>query len=340
MIPKELQKEAQKIINLLKTSNNILITSHLRPDGDAIGSVSGLMKSLEKLGKKVDVDLIDGIPSRFPFVWPENHQLLKEVEIESNHDLILVLDCGDAERHGVKLKYDKSRTIMINIDHHASNVNFGDINYVDTGAQATCEIVTSLIDLGEFPLDTDIAESLMLGLMTDSRTFSNENIRYTTHEAAARLLRTGLSTSRILNTLNSGRSEVDLRLQGFGLTNFKLECNNHLATLVVTQNDLKKLNANVGNIFASGIFNIPLTIQSVTASVTIFEREDGISACEFRSRGGIDVKEVAVALGGGGHIPASGCSQTIPIEEMAKKAIDLMKKQVNKFYNQDEKENL
>ncbi len=334
MIPENLTNEAQTIIDLINKSQRIILTAHLRPDGDAIGSVSGLMKSLEKMGKKVDVDLLDGVPSRFPFVWPENHELIKKPEIESNHDLIIVLDCGDAERHGINFKYDKNKTTLINIDHHASNVSFGDVNYVDTGAQATCEIVTALIDKAGFPIDTDIAESLMLGLMTDSRTFSNENIRYTTHEAAAALLRTGLSISRILNTLNCGRSETDLRLQGFGLSNFKLECDNHLATLVITQKDLAKFKANVGNIFASGIFNIPLTIESVTASVVIFEREDGFSACEFRSRGGINVKEVAVALGGGGHLPASGCSQQIPINEMADKAIDLMKKQVCNFYKE------
>ncbi|MBP5470611.1 MAG: DHH family phosphoesterase, partial [Candidatus Riflebacteria bacterium] len=214
MIPKELQNDAQKIIDLINSSQKIILTAHLRPDGDAIGSVSGLMKSLEKMGKSIEVDLLDGVPTRFPFVWQEGHPLLQKPEVESNHDLIIVLDCGDSDRHGITFKYDKSKTTLINIDHHASNVMFGDVNYVDTGAQATCEIVTALIDKAGFPLDTDIAESLMLGLMTDSRTFSNENIRYTTHEAAAALLRTGLSVSRILNTLNCGRKEVDLRLQG------------------------------------------------------------------------------------------------------------------------------
>lgn len=332
MIPEKLQNKARTIIDLINKSNKILITAHLRPDGDATGSVSGLMKSLEKQGKNVDVALLDGIPTRFAFAWQEGHQLLQKSEIKSDHDLIIILDCGDNERHGLTIEYDKSKTTLVNIDHHASNVNFGDVNYVDTEAQATCEIVTALLDKGNMPLDSDIAESLMLGLMTDSRTFSNENIRHSTHEAAARLLRTGLNISRILNTLNCSRSETDLRLQGFGLSNFKLECNNHLATLVITQKDLSQLKANVGNIFASGIFNLPLSIESVTASVVIFERDDGFSACEFRSRGGINVKEVAVALGGGGHIPASGCSQQTPVAELADKAINLMKKQVEDFY--------
>lgn len=333
MIPENLLNEAKTIIDLLQKSDKILITAHLRPDGDAIGSVTGMMKSLEKLGKKVDVDLLDGVPSRFPFVWPSGHPILQQQEINSVHDVILVLDCGDNERHGLTIKYDKSKTVLVNIDHHASNVMFGDVNYVDTGAQATCEIVTALLDYGNMPLDQDTAEGLMLGLMTDSRNFSNEGIRHTTYEAAARLVRTGLNTSRILNTLNCSHSEKDLRVQGFGLTNFKIECDGHLATLVLSQNDLKKLNATVSNIFGSGVFNLPLTIGSVTASVVIFEREDGFCACEFRSRGGINVKEVAVALGGGGHLPASGCSQQVSLPEMAEKAIELMKKQVTDFYN-------
>lgn len=333
MIPEALQNEAKTIIDLLKKSNSVLITAHLRPDGDAIGSVTGMMKSLEKQGKKVDVDLLDGVPARFPFVWPEGHKLLQQAEVKSDHDLILVLDCGDNERHGIHFEYDKAKTTLINIDHHASNVMFGDVNYVDTGAQATCEIVTGLLDMAGIPLDKDTAEGLMLGLMTDSRNFSNEGIRYTTHEAAACLLRTGMSVERILNILNCSRSEADLRIQGYGLSNFQLACDGHLATLVITQKELKRFGANVGNIFGSGIFNTPLTMKEVTACAVIFERDDGYSACEFRSRGGINVKDVAIALGGGGHVPASGCSQQIPIEEMATKAIELMKKQVSEFYN-------
>jgi phosphoesterase RecJ-like protein len=133
-----------------------------------------------------------------------------------------------------------------------------------------------------------------------------------------------------MNMLNSNRSEADLRVQGFGLSNFKLECNNCLSTLVITKQDLKNLNAGIKNIFASGIFNIPLSMKPTKASVVIFEREDGMSFCEFRSRGGIDVKEVAVSMGGGGHVPASGCSRKIAVEDLAREAIEKMKSQVNK----------
>jgi phosphoesterase RecJ-like protein len=129
--------------------------------------------------------------------------------------------------------------------------------------------------------------------------------------------------------LNSGRSETDLRVQGFGLSNFKLECNNALATLVIRNEDLQKMNAQISNIFASGIFNILTSMKPTLASVVIFERDDGMAFCEFRSRGGIDVKEVAVSMGGGGHVPASGCSRMAPVSEVAAEAIEKMKDQVN-----------
>ena len=333
MIPEKLQNEAKAIIEKIRSSKRILLSAHVRPDGDAIGSVTGLMKSLEKMGKEVEVALFDGIPSRFSFVWPSEHSIIQgQSLVKSHHDLILILDCGDMERNGITFEYDKSKTAFYNIDHHASNTNFGDINYVDTGASATCEIVTALITEFGLPLDADLAEALILGLITDSRTFSNEGIRYTTHEAAARLLKTGVSTTRILTVLNSGRSIADLKVQALGLSKMKIECDGHLATVVFTEEELKSLGANVGNVFGSGIFNIPLTAQSIFASVVVFPREDGSSACEFRSRGGIDVKQVAVALGGGGHLPASGCNQPIPVKEMSEKAISLMIKQVNAFF--------
>ncbi len=338
MLPTEKINDAEQIISRIKAAGKILVAAHLRPDGDAVGSVSGLVKSLQKAGKHVEAALFDGVPERFMFVWPEV-QLLREQVINADHDLILILDSGDADRTGFTFNRDRQRNCLINIDHHASNNMFGDLNYVDTGASATCEIIAALLEHGGLPLDADIALSLMLGLITDSRSFQNEGLRHTAHLAAARLLRTGLDTAPILSTLNSGKSEGDLRVQGFGLSNFKLECQRRLGTLIIRQSDLKSLGASFGNVFGSGIFNLLLSHNETYASVVIFEREDGMSFCEFRSRGGINVKDVAVALGGGGHLAASGCSRAVPIDQQAADAISLMKKQVDAFFSAREHSN-
>lgn len=336
MLPIERINDAEKILDRVKAASKILVAAHLRPDGDATGSVSGLIKSLQKAGKQVEAALFDGVPEKFTFVWPEV-KLLRDQQINSDHDLIMILDSGDADRTGFTFNRDPKKTCLINIDHHASNTMFGDLNYVDTGASAACEIIAALLEHGGLPIDADVAISLMLGLVTDSRFFQNEGLRHTAHLAAAHLLKTGLDTTPILKTLNSGRSEIDLRVQGFGLSNFKLECDRRLATLVIRQSDLKKIGAETGSIFASGIFNLLLSITETHASVVIFERDDGMSFCEFRSRGGINVKDVAVAMGGGGHVPASGCSRAVPIDQLSEEAISLMKKQVDTFYNNLEK---
>jgi phosphoesterase RecJ-like protein len=258
-------------------------------------------------------------------------RLYKATRIEVDHDLLLILDAGDDTRAGIEFVRDAEKTVLVNIDHHSSNNFFGDLNIVDTKASSACEMIVALIDRAkDLELDKDNALSLLLGLTTDSRSFQNEGLRHTAHLAAAKLLATGVDNSPILNMLNSGRSETDLRVQGFGLTNFRLECDGALATLVITQKDLQKMNAKINNIFASGIFNILTSMKKTLASVVIFEREDGMSFCEFRSRSGIDVKEVAVKMGGGGHIPASGCSKNEAIEKVAQEAVMLMKDQVTK----------
>lgn len=333
MLPDNQIDSVKILLKLINESESILVSTHLRPDGDAIGSTSGLVKSLIKAGKKVEVALVDAVPYRFKPFYPEV-KINKETEQTFTQDLLLILDAGDASRTGITFKPAKPESKIVNIDHHSSNTLFGDHNYVDTSASSTCEMIASLLDYGKLPLDADVAIGLFLGLVTDSRFFQNEGVRHNTHLVAARLLQTGVDTSPVLNTLNSGRSEADLRLQGFGLSNFKLECDNRLATLVITQSDLNKLKANTNNIYASGIFNLMNSITTVIGTVVIFEREPGVSSCEFRSRGGLNVKDVAVSMGGGGHIPASGCSKELPVEQVANEAIEKMKKQVNDFLEQ------
>ena len=333
MLPSKFEKEINQIVELINDSNRIFVCAHLRPDGDATGSVSGLVKSLLKHGKEVEVGFHDPIPENFSFVFPEV-KIYSGPEIEAAYDAILVLDSGDAGRTGLTFK-NPTNAPIVNIDHHASNTYFGDLNYVDISASSACEMITTLLTHGRFPLDGDVALGLFLGLLTDSRSFQNEGVRHVTHLAAAKLLETGLDTRPILNTLNCGRDELDLRVQGFGLCNFKLECNNRLATLILSHENLSKMGATFQNVYASGIFNSMMAIKGVYASVVIFEREDGNTFCEFRSKGGLNVKDVAVSMGGGGHVPASGCNKNEPLETVAKEAITKMIAQTENFLKEN-----
>lgn len=328
MLPSNFETVVSQISLMISESSKILITGHVRPDGDSIGSISGLAKSLLKSKKNVDIAFSENLTSKFSFVLP-NVSIHCTSKIEEQYDLLIVLDSTDLERTGINFT-NLSLTKVINIDHHASNTYFADLNYVDVQASSACEMITALLAFAGLPLDSDVALGLILGIMTDSRFFQNEGLRYTAHLAAARLLQTGLDTSIILNSLNSSRLETDLRVQGFGLTNFEMRSKNKLVTLMIKNSDLKRLSATTNNIFASGIVNSLLSITGTIASLVTFENESGCSFCEFRSKSGFNVKDIAVELGGGGHLQASGCNQNCSPEELFERALTLLEKELEK----------
>jgi phosphoesterase RecJ-like protein len=330
MLPNNQVEVVNQLKKLIDKGSRFLVAAHMRPDGDATGSVGGFVKALRKYGKKVDIAFLDKIPENFAFTFPDK-EYLRGPEIETDHDAVFILDSGDDGRTGLRFKHKNSDPVVVNIDHHASNTYFGTVNYVDTSASSTCEMIVALLDHCKIEMDADVAISLFLGLLTDSRFFQNEGLRHTAHLAAATLLRTGVDTTPILNTLNCSRAEADLRVQGYGLSNFKLEADGKLATLKISWDTLQSLNANFGNVFGSGIFNSMTSMNGVVASVTIFENAEKSSFCEFRSKGGFNVKEVAVSMGGGGHIPASGCNKNEPLEQVAEEAISKLKVKMAEF---------
>lgn len=332
MLPDEHKQAVEDIGSAISCASRVFITSHVRPDGDAIGSISGLAKALTQKGIDVSIAMADPLPARFSSVFDGLEYSQKQMVV-NEYDLVFILDSGESTRTGIDLtppSYGESGKI-INIDHHASNTLFGELNYVDINASSTCEMITALLNHLQLPLDSNVASGLMLGLFTDSRFFQNENLRYTAHLCAAKLLHTGLDTRPLLKNLNSSRTETDLRMQGFCLSNFKLHNNGKIATLTIKKSDLDNLNAKTSNIFASGIFNILTSMRTTIASVVTFEGDNGLSFCEFRAREGFNVKEVAVKLGGGGHIAASGCSQNTDVDLLAKKSLELMTMQLNKY---------
>lgn len=306
--------ELTRIITTLHDGKRFFLIGHLRPDGDVVGSLSGLARSLRKAGKSVDIGLVDQPPERFRFLL-DSENLYKPGDLVLDHDAILILDTGDLERTGFAEALAKSTIILINIDHHASNTNFGDINLIDIQAGATCEIIVNLLEKARMPFDSEVAEGLYLGLCTDTRFFQIENLRSNTHHAAQRLLETGLDTRPILTRLLSSRKLSEIRVLGHALLTLTIEMDGRLAWVALKAADLAKYDATIADVFACGIFGQLTSIEGVVVGVGFVENDaDGKVYCEFRSKGGFDVKQIAVNLGGGGHFAASGCSIEKPLE--------------------------
>ncbi len=323
-------EQLSDVISTINGANRFLVIAHIRPDGDAVGSVSGLVKSLRKAGKQVQVGLADPAPERFSFVLDEDH-ICKPGQVEIDHEVVLVLDSGDLARTGFEADLEDTGAVLVNIDHHASNTIFGDVNYVDTKASSTCEMIVTLLQQAGLPLDADVAVGLYLGLITDTRSFQNEGLRPSAHRVAAQLLETGLDTAPILSRLNGSKSLVELKMLAKGLQKLRLESDGKLACIVLGKSDLEECGAAFENVASCGLWGQLTAIQGVVAGVGVIEGRDGKTYCEFRSRGGFDVKEIAVAMGGGGHLAASGCNREAPLETVATEALDRLKASLARF---------
>lgn len=319
----------QTVAGLFADARSFFLTAHLRPDGDAIGSLSGLGKSLQKAGKHVEYGLVDPVPDKFAFLMSGVPVLGLNDFSADRFDLVVALDTGTQERTGFPLVNGTGK--LVNIDHHASNTFFGDTNIVDCGASSTCEMVYELITQASLPLDAEVAESLYLGLLTDSRFFQNEQLRPSAHRAAAGLLEAGLDSRRVLSMLTASRALAELRLLGRGFYKTKLQLDGKLITVTLTKRDLDACKATWNQAFSCGLFNQLTSVEGVLASVAVVEADNGQVFCEFRSRGGFSVKEVALAMGGGGHLAASGCNRNGPVQQVAREAIRRTRAQLQQF---------
>ncbi|MBF0543531.1 MAG: bifunctional oligoribonuclease/PAP phosphatase NrnA [Candidatus Riflebacteria bacterium] len=319
----------QEILSIINEGKKFLIVTHVRPDGDAIGSVMGFALSLKKHGKIVDIGLSDHPPESFSFLLTQDY--LKPGSVKGEYDAIFSLDCGDLPRTGFEQDLINCRTPIVNIDHHISNLGYGTVNLIDPAASSAAEMILFLIHGGGLPLDAEVAECLYLGLVTDARFFQNENLRPSAHVSGAILLETGFKTNRILSALTSRRTLPELKILGFALSHLETEMDGKLAKVLIRPQNLISCEATQENVWASGVFNQITSIKGVIVGFTLVENQEGVTFCEFRSKSGFDVKEIAVALGGGGHLAASGCNQKLPIDAMNNRVLALLRTRLKQF---------
>ncbi len=317
--------------HLLLNARRLLLTTHLYPDGDAAGSVIGFAKSLRKHGVSVDIAMATDVGDRFEFLYPAE-VIYKPSEISGSFDAAVILDIGSEDRTGFPDIIRELAVPLVNIDHHATNEHFGAYNVVDTDAASTCELVYRLITQFGLPLDHDVAEGLYVGLLTDSRYFQNANVSSATFLAAAALLATGLNPQPIIKRLTQSRSPLDLYVLGAGLVAFESRLNGMIAYTKLRQSDFGKFGANHRHAWSSGLFGYLISLGTAVVAVSFVESESGVVFCEFRSKDGFDVSEVASHFGGGGHRNASGCSRGMPIDACADEVIEYLEQAVSRTF--------
>lgn len=312
----------QKAVDLINRSNNILITSHTRPDGDACGSVRAMCDTLELLGKKVNPIFMSPLPPWYNFLFDKKVPILTDdISVEQLHDghfdecdLIIIVDTNSYIQLPIFdewLKQD-DKTVLV-IDHHITGDGLGDVEVIDTTAAAAGEIVYDLIKYANWPVTEKIAEAIFVALATDSGWFKFNNADQRIYMAAAELIEAGASPSGIYSKLYQNVSVERMNLMIRMLNNLELLHNNQVAFQHIMRSDFDETGATGPD--TENLIDECQRIGSVEMAAIFVELADGGYRCSLRSKGKVNVQEIAKVYGGGGHKMASGVTLPGPLEK-------------------------
>ncbi|MCL4466165.1 MAG: bifunctional oligoribonuclease/PAP phosphatase NrnA [Chloroflexi bacterium] len=301
MIRDQQQARAAAVTALLSARKAALMT-HVNPDGDTLGSALALAVGLRQLGAQVKVCYVDDLPTNLAFL-PGYGQLVRADEPPTDVDLIVYVDSSDATRFGDDHSNGGSlRPRKLNIDHHATNRYFGDVNLVDSTAAATGEQVYDLLLALGVQIDQSIATCLLTALVTDTRAFRTPSTTPRTLAIASELCGRGASLSGIVDAVYHNRSFSTLRLWGLALE--RMKCESGIAWTEITDEMQALAGATAGE--GDGVIDLMSSLSQVEA-VAVFKTTAGGVKVSLRSTNGLDVASVAALFGGGGHARAAGC---------------------------------
>jgi len=287
----------EQIAELLKKHNNFVVTAHVNPDGDALGSVLALSNYLISIGKNVTCLIDDDIPSNFSFL--NNIEMITlPTENKIDADLLIILDSSDLERIG-RVRQLTSAPIL-NIDHHISNNEFADFLYLDSNVAATGEIIFQLLKLMEAQITVAIAEYLYTAIATDSGFFKYSNTSESTMKIAAELIHYGVKPNLISEELEK-KPLSSIRALPKALETLELFANNRIACISIPQNILELCDS------TEGFIDFPRVIDGVELAIMIKYVDDSTCRISMRSKT-IDISKIATSFGGGGHKKAAGCT--------------------------------
>lgn len=313
----------------LNNCEHPLIVSHIRPDGDAIGAIIGLGLALKNIGKTPSLALEDGLPAKYRFI--KGSEMIMD-KIRNDHDLIIALDCSDKRRLG---NLGDGLLIQVNIDHHITNENFGEVNLVLPEYSATSEILAEFLPIWGFTIDSGIASALLMGIVTDTIGFRTSNVRPETLRQASLLMESGADLSEIYIQSLVMQSFPASLLWGKALGRLVKE--NGLVWTVITLADRHE--AGYAGRDDADLTNVLSAIEGSDVAILFNEVKGGKVKVSWRSNPPFDVSRVAKHFGGGGHPPAAGADMDGSLEEVEKKVLDFTKNFMKESHSKGENTN-
>ncbi len=310
-----------EIKDRLSVASNIVIASHVRPDGDAIGSLLGLGLALRDAGKSVQMILVDGAPASFKHL--AGSELIKK-EPAGDHDTFITVDCADFKRTGKV--FENFGQPDINIDHHKTNENFGKLNLIEAEEVATSAILTAHLPEWGYKITQPIAAALLTGIITDTLGFRTSNTTPEALRQCATLMETGVDMPEIYMRALVKKTFPAAKYWGAGLSS--LESKNGIVWGTLTVADRKA--AGYGGNDDADLINMISAIDGNKVGMVFVEQTDNHVKISWRAlEAGVDVSPIAKHFQGGGHAAAAGADIRGSLSEVQKEVLEKTREMLN-----------
>lgn len=291
-----------QVVELIEAKQRFAITSHIRPDGDSLGSSLGLLWLLRALDKDVEVIMRDPAPLAYSKL-PGADAVRVTPKVDREYDAVFVIECSDITRPGLA---DLDKQFVVNIDHHSTTAMFGDINWIDSTASAVGEMIYNLCKALGVRVTREIAECVYTALITDTGSFHYSNTSERTFKVASELVRAGVKPARVSQNVFANYPWSKIELMSEVLSTVRRDESGRIAWLRQTQEMQERTCASDED--GDGFVNYPMSCGDVEACAFFKETAPNVYRVSLRSKGEVNVARIAGAFGGGGHRNAAGCT--------------------------------
>ena len=313
-----------EILEEIKNAETIVILSHENPDGDAVSSALSMKHAIKKIGKESDI-IMPEYPKDFEFL-PGAVEIKKYSDIKK-YDLAIGVDCADLKRLVGSEEYFETAKKTIQIDHHSVNKMYADLNYVDPASPACCQVLIGIFEYYGIEIDKDLGTCILTGILTDTGGFQYSGVNPETFEFAAEILRKGVNISKICQKALRNKTKANCELTKLYYDRMEYFEDGKILISYILVDDLKKVNGKMGD--DEGLVEIGRDIEDVEVSVLLKEKE-GTNGYKIsmRSKEYVNVSDICLLLGGGGHPRAAGCFVSGNLEEVKNKVLNTIKPEI------------
>lgn len=318
--------DCSQLNDIIKSSKNILIISHMNPDGDTLGSMCGMYSAIkDNFKKQADMLLLSKVPSVYEFLpYINEAKHIDEYDKSREYDLVIDVDIAAYDRMcDASILFEKAK-FTVNIDHHKTNNSYAKLNFVDPKASSTGEVLFGLMKEMGWNVSLDTATALYTAILTDTGSFRFDNTGVKAFQYASELVEKGVNPSDIYKRCYESNSKELVLFQAYCLSKTVFEDDNRIAYTVIYKKDIEKFNA--GDDCTEGLAEKLRAI--VTTDVAFLVKQIGVNISKISMRSKVvDVAEICSVFGGGGHKQAAGCVIKSAPEDAVKKVLEEIRKQ-------------